>query len=54
MSLDFGLPADSRAVVGRLKLILLSERLSHMSGLLSCHLSWLIAQVGESEAGNHA
>jgi hypothetical protein len=50
MSLAFGFAVGLRVVIGCLKLIRLSERLSHMSGLLSYHLSWLIAQLGGSAA----
>ena len=53
LSLHFGSPVDSSVVVG-LKLIHLSERLSHMCRRLSYRLSLPFTQLGGSEAGKHA
>jgi hypothetical protein len=61
LSLNFGSPVGSRVdlpvMVGCLKLIHLSERLSYMFRRLSCRLSgslsWPLAQLEGSDANNH-
>ena len=58
LSLDFGvtvgLRVDLPVIVGCLKLIHLSERLSNLSRRLSCRLLWSSAQSGGSDANKHA
>ena len=47
--LNFGSPVDSRVVVGCLKLVRLSERLSHISR----RLSWPFAQLEGPDANKY-
>jgi hypothetical protein len=49
LSLNFGSPVDSRVVVGCLKLVRLSERLSHISR----RLSWPFAQLEGPDANKY-
>ncbi len=53
LSLRFGPPVDLPVIVGCLKLIRLSTRLSHRFCRLSCRLTWPFTQLGGADANKH-